>query len=122
MHQPKSDVDRLYIPRNRGDRGMIQLELSYNTSTIGLCKYLESTQDWMLKLVNLHEENKKLHSVTKESHKFSRELELDLQNDEEVIPAVIAKKTKQKAKELGLKQIAKRWEEKVCHSKQKCRC
>ena len=36
-------------------------------------------------------------SVTKESHKFSRELELDLQNDEEVIPTVIAKKTKQKA-------------------------
>ena len=50
----------------------------------------------MLKLVNLHEQNKKLHSVTKESHKFSRELELELQNYEEVIPTVIAKKTKQK--------------------------
>ena len=96
MHHPKSDVDRLYIPRNRGGRGMIQLELSYKTSTIGLCKYLESTQDWMLKLVNLHEQNKKLHSVTKETHKFSRELELELQNDEEVIPTVIAKKTMQK--------------------------
>ena len=34
---------------------------------------------------------------------LSRDLELDLQNDEEVIPTVIAKKTKQKAKELGLK-------------------
>jgi len=117
MHHPKSDVDRLYIPRSRGGRGMIQLELSYKTSTIGLCKYLESTQDWMLKLVNLHEQNKKLHSVTKESHKFSRELDLDLQNDEEVIPTIIAKKTKQKAKELGLKQIAKRWEEKPLHGK-----
>ena len=77
---------------------MIQLDLSYKTSTIGLCKYLESTQDWMSKLVNLHDQNKKLHSVTKESHKFSRELALDLQNDEEVITTVIAKKTKQKAK------------------------
>jgi len=96
---------------------MIQLELSYKTSTIGLCKYLESTQDWMLKLVNLHEQNKKLHSVTKESHKFSRELDLDLQNDEAVIPTVVAKKTKQKAKELGLKHIAKRWEEKPLHGK-----
>ena len=94
---------------------MIQLEISYKTATIGLCKYLESTQDWMLKLVNLHEQNKKLHSVTKESHKFLRELDLDLQNDEEVIPTVIAKKTKQKAKELGLKKIAKRWEEKPLH-------
>ena len=114
MHHPKSDVD---IPRSRGGRAMIQLELSYTTSTIGLCKYLENTQDWMLKLVNLHEQNKKLHSVTKESHKLSRELELDLQNDKEVIPTVIAKKTKQKAKEVGLKQIAKRWEEKPLHGK-----
>ena len=62
----------------------------------------------MLKLVNLHEKSKKLRSVTEESYKFSRELELDLQNDEGVAPTVIAKKTKQKAKELGLKQIAKR--------------
>ena len=60
----------------------------------------------MVKLVNLHEQDKKLHSVTKEFYTLSRDLELDLQNDEEVIPTVIAKKTKQKAKELGLKQIA----------------
>ena len=40
-----------------------------------------------------------------------------MQNDEDVIPTVIAKKTKQKAKELGLKQIAKRWEEKPLHEK-----
>ena len=71
----------------------------------------------MLKLVNLHEQSKKLHSVSKESHKFCRELELDLQNAEEGIPTVIAKKTMQKAKELGLKQIAKRWEEKPLHGK-----
>ena len=61
----------------------------------------------MLKLVSLHEQNKKLHSATKESYNLSRELELDLQNDEEVTSTVIAKKTKQKAKELGLKQTAK---------------
>ena len=45
MHHPKSDVDLRYIPRSRGGRGMILLELSYKTSTIGLCKYLENTQD-----------------------------------------------------------------------------
>ena len=42
---------------------MIQLELSYKTSTIGLYRYLENTQDWMVKLVNLHEQDKMLHSV-----------------------------------------------------------
>ena len=31
MHYLKADVDRLYIPRNEGGSGMIQLELSYKT-------------------------------------------------------------------------------------------
>ena len=41
MHHPKADVDRLYIPRKKGGRGLIQLELSYKPSTIGLDKYLK---------------------------------------------------------------------------------
>ena len=38
MHNPKSDVDRLYLPRAEGGRGLIHMELSYKTSTIGLEK------------------------------------------------------------------------------------
>ena len=34
MHHAKADVERLYIPRNEGGRGMIQLEFSYKTTTI----------------------------------------------------------------------------------------
>ena len=48
MHHPKSDVGRLYIPKNKGGRGMIQLELLYKTSAIGLAQYLDDTDDWML--------------------------------------------------------------------------
>ena len=59
MHHPKADVDRLYIPRKEGGRGMIQLELSLKTTTIGLQKYLETSTDWMLQLVNIHEQGKK---------------------------------------------------------------
>ena len=36
MHHPKSDVDRLYLPRTEGGRGLIQLELSYKSTNIGL--------------------------------------------------------------------------------------
>ena len=45
MHHPKPDVDRLQIPRDEGRKGMIQLELSYKTSTIGQQKYLTATTD-----------------------------------------------------------------------------
>ena len=40
MHHPKSDIDRLYLPRTEGDRELIQQELSYKSTTIDLAKYL----------------------------------------------------------------------------------
>ena len=36
MLHPKSDVDRLYLPRSKGGRGLLQVEMSYRTSTIGM--------------------------------------------------------------------------------------
>ena len=44
-HHPKSDVDRLYLPRTEGGkcRGLIQLELSYETTIIGPDKYLQES-------------------------------------------------------------------------------
>ena len=60
MHHLKAGVDRLYIPKNKGGRGMMQLELRYKTSTIGEHKYLTTTTDWMLQLVLPHDKTKKL--------------------------------------------------------------
>ena len=62
MHHPKPDVDRLQIPRDEGRKGMIQLELSYKTSTIGQHKYLTATTDWKVQLVLTHE--KKAYSIS----------------------------------------------------------
>ena len=36
MHHPKANVNRMYIPRKEGGRGMINLEMTYKTTTIGL--------------------------------------------------------------------------------------
>ena len=55
MHHPKSDVNRLYLPRKEGDRGLVQLELSLKTSIIGMETYLNNTSHWMPKLVKKHE-------------------------------------------------------------------
>ena len=46
MHHLEADVDRVYIPRHEGGRGMIQLELSYKTWTIGQHKYPTTLTDW----------------------------------------------------------------------------
>ena len=69
MHHPKSDVDRLYLLRNEGGGGLIQLELSYKSTTIGLDKY-----DTLLHFVKDHDDRMSLYSISRRSMKFSREL------------------------------------------------
>ena len=51
MHQLRADVERLYVKRENGGRGLIQLELIYKTTTIGLKENLDTTTDWMRQLV-----------------------------------------------------------------------
>ena len=74
MHHPKSDVDRLYLPRTEGGRGLIQQQLSYKSTTICLDKYLQETQDTLLHFVKDHDGRKSLNSISRQSMKLSREL------------------------------------------------
>ena len=46
MHHPKSDINRLHLPRKEGGR-----RISLKTSLIGMDTYLNNTNVWMLKLV-----------------------------------------------------------------------
>eukprot|EP00795_Rhopilema_esculentum_P000152 gene152-9769_t len=119
MHHPKADVDRLYLPRRQGGRGMIQLELSYKTSTIGLVKYLETTKDWMLALIKDNENQKKLHSIVKESRNFEREIKVENNERQGELEEAIkeAKKLKVKVKAVGQKMLQEKWEQKSLHGK-----
>ena len=53
---------------------MTQVELSYKTLTIGLYRYLNLSDDWMLQLALKHEKEKGSHSIVKEAKKFAREI------------------------------------------------
>ena len=80
MHHPKSDVNRLYLPRKEGGRGLVQLELSLKTSIIAMDTYLNNTKDWMLKLVKKHEQNKRMYSITTDAKKYFNEINLSNDN------------------------------------------
>ena len=45
MHYPRPDVDRIYLPRNKGGRGLIQLDIAYKTATLGLDAYLNAAKN-----------------------------------------------------------------------------
>ena len=65
MHHPKADKGRLYLPRSKGDRSLIQTELTYKTTTIGLHKYLQTSKGWIMELVRKHQNSKKFTQLPK---------------------------------------------------------
>jgi hypothetical protein len=42
MHHPKADIDRLYLPRCEGGRGLIAVEFCVRSEELGLSDYLKS--------------------------------------------------------------------------------
>ena len=116
MHHPKAEVDRLYLPRNEGGRGLIQIELTYKITTTDLETYLRESKDRMMKLVLEHEKKKKLYSFTKEAAKFRQELGIDQTEHKETDSVTKkAKKVKDPVKKQGKEQIRIRWEQKPLH-------
>ena len=119
MQHPKADVDRIYLPRAEGGRGMIQLENAFKTSTIGLEVYLKDTKETLLKCVYQQEKIKKLHSIKHLSDKFKEEINFDqskaITPEPNLPSASKAKKAKVKAKKLLKEKLKERWEKKPLH-------
>ena len=54
----------MYLPRNKGGRGLIQLEIAYKTATIDLDAYLNATKnDPLLVIAKENEKAKKKYPV-----------------------------------------------------------
>ena len=118
MHHPKTDVARLYLPRASGGRGLVQLELAFKTTTIGVNAYLARTKDTLFQVVKQHEGRKKLYSIKAQAAKFNRELHTsDLPPKENELDTFYAKRVKATAKCLGQQQLQKTWKDKALHGK-----
>ena len=118
MHHPKSDVDRLYLPITEGGRGLIQVTLSYKSTTIGLDKYLQETQDTILHFVEDRDDRKSLYSINRQSVKFSRELRVPaIPAAEDEANTTYAHRTKAIAKHRGRQHLRSKWESKALHHK-----
>ena len=80
MHHPKSDLNRSYLPRKKGGRELVQLELSQKTSVIEMDTYLNNANDWMFKFVKKQEQNKRMYSITSDAKKYLNEISLSTDN------------------------------------------
>ena len=52
MHHPQSDVDRLYLPRKEGGRGLISIEDCIRGTETGLHSYVSNSMEPFLKQVS----------------------------------------------------------------------
>ena len=117
-HHPKADVDRLYLKRTDGGRGLLQAEMSHKLAFIGMEQYLLNTTDWMMKCVSKFEAKKKLYSIIRKAKKFNNELnssEIPYRN--ELKATDNAKASTTFAKKAALKQLQTNWQNKPLHGK-----
>ena len=42
MHHPKADIDRVYEKRKEGERGLLQIETTYEAEIINIAEYLNT--------------------------------------------------------------------------------
>ena len=84
MLHPKADVERLYIPRKDGGRGLIEVETAFKIATIGLDHYLKNKDGQYPKQVLDHDTSKAKNSVTKNAIKFKGEVPIsEFENKED---------------------------------------
>ena len=57
MHHPKADIDRLYVKRREGGRGLVQIEAACKAEIINIAEYLNTNykEDQFVNIAKSHE-------------------------------------------------------------------
>jgi len=77
MHHPKADIDRLYIKRKEGGRGLVHIEAAYKAQIINIAEYLNTNyrEDRFVNIVKSHESTQpNMNSIIKTAAKITEEL------------------------------------------------
>jgi hypothetical protein len=112
MHHPKADIDRLYVKRKEGGRGLVQVEAAYKAKTINIAEYLKTKykEDQFVNIVKVHESTQpNMNSTLKSAAKIIEELsQLNGKND--------AKQDEMRHTKKRLGEVLKnKWKNKVMH-------
>ena len=113
---PKADVERLYIPRKDGGRGLIRVETAFKMAKIMLDHYLKNKDEQYTKQVLEHDRSKVKNSITKNASKFKREVpmsEFEKKEDKSASENAKAPKNMIKSKMKPMKE--EKWKNKALH-------
>jgi len=76
-HLPKADIDRLYVKRKEGSRGLVQVEAAYKAEITSIAEYLNTNYkvDQFLNIVKSYESTQPtVNSIIKTAAKSAEEL------------------------------------------------
>jgi hypothetical protein len=108
MHHPKADIDRLYVKRKEGGRGLVQVEAAYKAEIINTVEYLNTNykEDQFVNIVKNHRSTQpNMNSVLTLATKIIEEL------NQPHVKTDGTQHTKARLRE-GLKE---KWKKKVMH-------
>ena len=74
MHPPKADIDRLYVNRKGGGRGLVQIEAAYKAEIIDIAEYLNTNykEDQFVNIAKSHESTQPdMNSISKIAAKIT---------------------------------------------------
>jgi hypothetical protein len=87
----KADVDRLYVPRKQGGRGLMQLEEAYTVKLTKLVECVDSKEDPPIQTVRTHK-----HNINSAVLQTARSFKTGLQRVTRQIKDSIPEKTKER--------------------------
>jgi len=91
QHHAKVDVDRLYVLRKQGGRGLMQLEAAHAVEITKLAEYVDRKEDELIQVVRTHQHN----TDSAVLHR-ARCLKTEVQKETRKIKDSIAEKTKER--------------------------
>ena len=119
MLAKKADGDRLYPPCQEGGRSLMNLEMEYKATMVGLHKYMMNKEDPQKQAVLRHQTAKALHSISKEAEVYLIEAGTKdlITNDLPKSATWKGKNLKLRYKEDVKKLVKDRWKEKALPGK-----
>jgi len=77
MRHPKADIDRLYVKKKEGERGLVQIGVTYKAEIINIAVYLNTNykEDQFVNIVKSHESTQpNMNSIIKTKENITGEL------------------------------------------------
>src|SRR5215510_14922588 len=87
----KADVDRLYVPRKQGGRGLTQLETVHAVEITKLVEYIDRKEDPLMQVVRTHQ-----HNTNSAMLQRARHFKTEIQRETSKMKDSIEEKTKER--------------------------